>query len=268
MANLGGALNVGSSLLGGVMQSRAASKAADTQAESAREAIEAQREATEMAIGEQRRQFDTSRADLAPWRQAGKQTLGQLSGMLRPGGELMQRFGAEQFQESPGYQWRFNEGQRATGAQGSALGRYMSGAQAKALTRWGQGLASEEYGAAYNRNAADQQRQYNMLAGVSGLGQGSAGQVANLGANAASRIGQFATQGAGNIGNLQTQIGNVQAAGGIGSANAWGNALGNISNYAQTQNLLNQFRPSQQPRFSSGYGGAGQTSALTGAGRF
>lgn len=63
--------SVGTSLINGVMGDRAASKAAD-----------AQRDAATTAIGEQRRQYDQTRADLAPYRNRGYQAGNRLAVMM------------------------------------------------------------------------------------------------------------------------------------------------------------------------------------------
>lgn len=70
-ADLGTALSVGGSLLGGIMQS-----------DSADSAQQAQSESSAAAIAEQRRQFDQSRVDLAPWRNVGGAATNRLGYLL------------------------------------------------------------------------------------------------------------------------------------------------------------------------------------------
>lgn len=67
----GSILSVAGPLLGGLMQSGAASDAASQQAQG-----------TQAAIAEQQRQFDLNRSDLAPWRTAGGAAIGKLSDLL------------------------------------------------------------------------------------------------------------------------------------------------------------------------------------------
>ena len=70
---------------------------------------------------------------------------------------------------------------------------------ARALQEQSQGLASQEYGNAYNRYNNDQLNTFNMLMGVSGAGQGVTNQMANAGQ-------QYAT----NTGNLNTGLASSQ----------------------------------------------------------
>jgi hypothetical protein len=71
MADLATGVLAGGNIIGGLISGRASGQAAS-----------AQQAATEAAIAEQRRQFDISRADLAPWRTAGVNALGQLELLL------------------------------------------------------------------------------------------------------------------------------------------------------------------------------------------
>lgn len=93
------------------------------------------------------------------------------------------------FQESPGYQFRMDQGlkgvQNVLAAQGkSALG----GRGLTELTQRGQGLASSEY-----------QNYINNLMGLSGIGQTSAGQSANI-AYGTGQLQGGAQIGIGNLG--------------------------------------------------------------------
>ena len=165
----------------------ASSKAANTQAASAAQGVE-----------EQRRQYDQTRTDMAPWREAGGAAIGQLSQMIQPGYDHT---------TSPGYQFRFNEGQRAVESSAASKGMLMSGGNLKDLVRYGQGVAAQDYG-----------DQFNRVASVSQGGQQAATSLGNLGAVASNQIS-----------NLYTQAGNAKASGYVGSANAWGQGIGNIS---------------------------------------
>lgn len=78
-----------------------------------------------------------------------------------------------------------------------------------------------EYKMNYGIFNENQDRQYSKLMGMAGLGQFGAGNAAAYG----SAYG-------GNMANIYGQQGNAQAAGQMGSANAWGGALGGIGNGA------------------------------------
>lgn len=180
---IGGALSLGSSLLG----SSAAKKAAN-----------AQTAAADQATAEQRRQYDQTRTDFAPWREAGGQAIGSLSAMLQPGYDHT---------TSPGYQFRFNEGQRAVEGSAASKGMLMSGGTLKDLTRFGQGVAADDFNQQFNRTAS-------VAAG---------GQQVN------STLGQLGAATASNIGNNMMQAGNARASGYAGQASAIGNGLSNLA---------------------------------------
>lgn len=60
-------------------------------------------------------------------------------------------FGANDFQADPGYAFRLSEGQRGLDRQAAARGGLISGSALKAASRYGQDMASQEYGNAFNR---------------------------------------------------------------------------------------------------------------------
>jgi hypothetical protein len=124
-----------------------------------------------------------------------------------PGGNALDpenRYGG--FYASPGYQFRFDEGQRGINANRAASGMMQSGDTLRALTRYGQDYASNEYNT-----------QLNQLFSVAGLGQTATGQGNALAGQYGAQVGQN-NQNASNA--LQSSYGT--------QANAWGNALGNI----------------------------------------
>ena len=185
------AIIAGAATIGGALiSSKAASKASKAQVQSA-----------EQATAEQRRQFDLSRQDFAPWREAGGQAIGSLSAMLQPGYDHT---------TSPGYQFRFNEGQRAVESGGAARGMLMSGGTLKDLTRFGQGIAADDFNQQFNRTAS-----------VAAGGQQVNTTLAGLGANMAT-----------NIGNNMMAAGNARASGYAGQAAALNNGLSNLSTLA------------------------------------
>lgn len=108
------------------------------------------------------------------------------------------------FEATPGYQFRLDEGQKAVERAAAASGRMNSGATIKAATRYGQGVAAQEYDNYLNR-----------LSALSGSGQVATGQQVSLGQSNANAISQ-----------LQLQRGDAQAS----SYNALGNAANNAFN--------------------------------------
>lgn len=219
---------VGSALIGG----RAAKGAAETQSAAADRAAELQNE-----------QFQQTRQDYAPYREAGYNALANLQ---RTAGNVPGafKFGAGDYQADPGYAFRLSEGQKALDRSAAARGGLISGGALKAAQRFGQEMGSQEYQAAYNRaltgyntGVASENQLYNRQAALAGIGQTATGQVAQAGQNYANTAGNLMTGGAA-----------AQAAGQVGMANALTGGLGTYLNYSQGTALTNALR-------GGGYGG-------------
>lgn len=188
------AVMAGGSILGGVLGGKGAKKAAKAQVKLGREALALQKQ-----------MFDTVWNGTAPWRQAGGAAVGDAYAMTRPGYD---------YKTSPGYQFRFDEGQRAVESSAASKGTLMSGGTLKDLTRFGDGLASQDYG-----------DQFNRLSTLAGLGNssmstaaGSAANYANSGGNILQGIGQAKASGyAGQNQAMQGMLGNLMTVfGGMG----------------------------------------------------
>lgn len=118
------------------------------------------------------------------------------------------------FQETPGYQFQFDQGTAAVNALAGAKGGLNSGATMKALTDYGQGVANQEYGNYF-------QRLMNLVSG----GQSAAGNQAAAGGNYAA-----------NASNALANKGNAQSAGAIGVGNAFSGMANNLIGLAGYQN--------------------------------
>lgn len=156
----------------------------------------------------------------APWREKGVGALNKLSVLLGLEGNGDPEFGALtkgfQFtQDDPSYQFRLNQGLKALKNSYAGKGRFLSGSAMKGINDYAQGAASQEYGQSFNRDLATRTNMFNRLASVAGTGQTASNTM----------------------GDLNTQAGNAQAAGQIGSANAMSNGLTNAYN-TYTQNEL------------------------------
>jgi len=228
MAGVVAAATVGAAVVGGVISSRASSRAASTQANAATQSAALQAEATREQIAAQERMFERQIELQEPFRQAGVTALNQLT----PLATEYTPFGMEQFEADPGYQFRLSEGMKALDRQAAARGGLISGAALRGAQRFGQDLASQEYGMAFDRYQTERNALLNPLQSLAGVGQtatnrlsGAAGQT---GANLSNIIGQGATAQAGAIG----AAGQARASGYMGQANALNATLGNISNIA------------------------------------
>ena len=142
-----------------------------------------QRNALNAARATQQDVFNQQRQDLEPWRQAGLRALAGLE--------------SGDFQKDAGYQFRLGEGMKAINAAAAARGGANSGATLKALTRFGQDYAANEF-----------QNSFNRASQLAGLGSG-----ANMaGINLQGQFGQ-------NMAQNQVDLGNLNAAQRISDAN-------------------------------------------------
>lgn len=211
---------VGSAIVGGAIQNNAARKGVKAQENAANKASD-----TTMAMYEQNRE------DQAPWRDAGVKSLAELQYQLglgdrTPGehlgeyGSLSRDFTLSDFNRDPGYQFRMDEGRKAIENSAAARGGLLSGTTLKAISKYGQDVASNEYGNAYNRFNNDMTSRFNRLSTLSGVGQTATNQVGAYGQNAANQVA-----------NNQLSVGNARAAGSIAIGNNNTALLNNLSSY-------------------------------------
>lgn len=137
------------------------------------------------------------------------------------------------FKADPGYDFRFNEGVRAMDASASARGGLLDGGYGRALTRYGQDMASQEYMNVYNR-----------LATLAGYGQ------------TATQQGVSATMNAGNImagaaGSAGVTRASAYTAKGNAEAGFWGD-VGSAVGAIDWSRLFNKKAPLSHD--SGGYG--------------
>ena len=140
-------------------------------------------------------------------------------------GSLMETFGDQDFEATPGYQFRLQEGMDTLQYSAAARGDLLTGATAEALTRYGQDYASGEYQAAYNRFNQNQSNRFRRLSAVSGFGQTAAGQLGAFGSQAAGNYGNILLNSSRGIGQAYQDAGAARASGYVGSTNAWQSAL-------------------------------------------
>lgn len=205
----------GGSIVSGLIGADAAKSAAQSQVDAANRAAETQKYI-----------FDTLNQQQAPYREAGYSALKDIQGQLP---YLTSQYSPEDFAKGidPGYAFRLKQGQMAAERAGNIRG--MTGNVLTGLQDYTQGLASQEYANAFQRNLAQKQNIYNTLAGIAGLGQTAQGQTTTA-------AGNYGT----NVANLMTGGAAAQAAGQIGQANALTGALGNVMNTYTLANLLGQ----------------------------
>src|ERR1700677_1759046 len=272
-ALIGGAVGGVTSLIGGILNSGAASTAAQQQQAGANKAAGTVGAAGQQAQNYLTGQLSQEQQNASPYLQAGAQATNQLSSALAPGGSLTQQFGqfqaptAAQAQAMPGYQFQLQQGENALQNSAAARGGLLSSGTAKSLDQYSQGLASTDYGNLFNQALSgyqtnfntfntQQNEQYQRLAGVSGQGAQSAAGLNNVqqqGTNAlaSSLMGTAQQQGQDYMGAA-----NAQAAGTIGSTNALVGGLTGAGNAIGGGLTLNSILGAQNSSNSNpGYGG-------------
>lgn len=114
------------------------------------------------------------------------------------------------YRNSTGYQFRVGQGMDAINSGYAGAGTLQSGAAMRAISDYGQGMASQEFG-----------NYMNALGNQQALGFSGASAVAGVGQNYAN-----------NLGSIYQQNGANQANAALAGANAMGNSFNNIGNLA------------------------------------
>lgn len=177
---------------------------------------EAQRAAELQALAsEQAGQQFTQAAE--PWRQQGLSALTAQNQLMGLGGENPEEQLAALI-NSPGYQFRLDQGNQAINRSAAAKGMLNSGNVLAELARYGQGMASTEYG---NR--------LSQLGNLSTQGMGQANRIGENEGN--STIGAANARASGITGRLSALSTDPNFA---NTTNSWGNVLkqGNWANPA------------------------------------
>lgn len=157
----------------------------------ARDAANAANASAQSSIDLQRRMYEEGVARQQPFYQAGVNALPEYVSGIGQGGELVRGFTQADYQADPGYAFRLSEGQKALDRSAAARGGLISGSALKAAQRYGQDMASQEFGNAYNRFRDTQGLRRNALAGVTGFAPTAAGAMNASGQNYASGAGSL-----------------------------------------------------------------------------
>ena len=150
--------------------------------------------------------------------------------MENPGGVE----GGYSFMTDPGYEFRRGEGQRAIERSAAARGGLLSGGTGRALTRYGQEYASNEY-----------QNVFERIGRIAGLGAGAAGQAGGYAMSAGQGMGRAASEGAG-----------ATAYGQIGASSAWATGANQLAQLPWGD-VFNRRTPSTVTGYGDEIGGAG-----------
>lgn len=170
--------------------------------------------------------YDQSMQTLQPWQQAGQTGLqGQLAGLADPSsyyGYKFQQFdpNSVNVEQDPGYQFRLQQGLGSAMNSQAARGLQNSGGALKELNNYAQGMASQEYGNAYDRQYQNWQgNQAGAMGMANARAQGLSG-LANMGYSATTQGNQLGQAYGNQFMQGQQGIGEAQAAGTMGAQNA------------------------------------------------
>jgi len=234
---------VAGSVIGGIF----ASKAAGAQANAAQSAAQLQHQDQQASLDFQKQEWAQQQANEAPWLNAGKQALSQLSDLTStPGKGLLENFQAPTAvteQNDPGYQFRLQQGQQALENSAAARGGVLSGNTLKAITDYGQNYASNEYQNVYNRAfntfETNQANTFNRLSSLAGTGQQAANTLGQEGQAASGNVTNINLTGGAQQGASIMAGGTARASGYAGVGNALNSGLQNAADYY----LLSQLNP-------------------------
>ena len=178
-----------------------------------------QANATKQASAQQMAMYQQTRKDLLPYNQAGQYATNMLTGQLA---DLTSPIKMDQatLEQTPGYQFNLNQGLKSVQNSAAARGLGTSGAALKGAASYATGLADSTYQQQFANELASRQNTYNMLTGVSQLGE-----------NAAAQTGAYGTQTAQSIGSNTIQGANASAAGLMGAANSLSGGLNSYLTY-------------------------------------
>jgi hypothetical protein len=176
------------------------------QAQSTKDAVRANAEQQQKSLDLLTRMYGEGVARQQPFLQGGTEDYNRLRSLMSGGPGAAQQF----LQMDPGYGFRLSEGLKAVDRQAAARGGLISGGALKASQRYGQDLASQEFGNAYNR-----------LAGLAQIGPSSAGVMNQLGQNYATGAG-----------NVYGQLGEVGGNAALARGSAYSGGVNQLSRLA------------------------------------
>jgi hypothetical protein len=200
----------GATLVGSYMQSQAAGKAADAYGRAAQQGIDYNKEMYGNVVGQNQPYMDLG--------QKGVNLYGQLAdtGYLtaQPSMNDLTRL-------MPNYQFGLNQGMGQLNSQMNAAGGAISGNALQGANQFAQGYAGNALNDAFNQYQVNRSNVVSNVNALTGVGQNANQTVANMAGGTSA-----------NVGNQLSSIGNAQASGIMGQANAYASGLNNLSNYA------------------------------------
>lgn len=195
---------------------------------------------------------------LSPYQRSGSAANSRMADLNGLNGNAAQQSAIQGVMASPEFDFYRDEGQQAVLRNSAALGGLRGGNVQKDLVRFGQGLASTQYGNHYNR-----------LAGMSGQGLQAAGAAGGIASGMGSDLFRGALGGATTAAGIirdtaSQQAGNTMGTGGMIAGNQYGvgQMLGNMA-WGGVNTIAGQF-PGLAQAASGAYQNYGNVSANAG----
>ena len=234
---------------------------------STNKAVDAQKEAGEKGLTATEQGYQRGAQALQPYYQQGQQDYQNFGNMVR-GGQFDYQAPEYQdpnfnFEADPGYQFRQQEGNKALLGAASAQGNMLSGATMKAMQKYNQGLASQEYGNAYNRFVGNRDYLRQKYTSDRSFGAGQMSDkynryqgLANVGYSAAQQMGNMAIGQGSDMSNIYGQQGNAAAAGYMAQGQNMNDFLSNLLKAYSTSKMINGSLPENTGNMIPGQAGA------------
>lgn len=247
---------LGSAIIGGISSSSAASAQKKASQSATNATVQANRENIEY----QKWLYSDQKEQAAPWYNAGVDAITQLQQAIQNGTYNLDMSKIDQktytpnvfsgnidLTQDPSYQFRLKQGVDALDMSAASKGMLQSGAQEKAITQYGQDLASQEYGNVFNRalqvnqtnnadalnavqvNNASNLNTLNLLSGELNNRFNRTASVAGTGQNALNTITNAAQNMGTAVGASTLNTGNALATNAINQGNATASLYGNLA---------------------------------------
>lgn len=247
---IGAIIGGASSLIGDIIGSNSASKAAAAQASAAQQAQGVIQQNANQAITGEKNAGAQAQSNLSPYVQAGQTSLANL-GATQP----FKAPTAEQAAATPGYQFQLQQGLKSLQNSAAARGGLLTGGTSKAINDYAQGQAASNYGNTYNQALQSYQTNFGNQMGIAQLGANAGTNLSGLEQQNANASGGILQNSAQEQAQQLNNAGAARASGYTGQANAIGNGVAGFGNALGNGISLAQLNAPQQPDQISSSGG-------------
>jgi hypothetical protein len=201
---------VASQAVGSAMQADAAGKAASAYTDAANKGLQYNQEMYQNVLGQNKQYMDTGAKGANLYNQLADSGYLTAQPSMNDLTSLM-----------PNYQFGMQQGMGQLNSQLNAAGGLVSGNAIQGGQQFAQDYAGNQLSNAFNQYQANRSNVVSNVNALTGVGQQANQTVANAAAGTSA-----------NASNMLSSIGNAQASGIMGQANAYASGINNLSNYA------------------------------------